>query len=160
MPTTAGRILRTGMRGPARTVLPRRTRPPPLPRHQLQETHLPAILIGPPCEGGRTPRPLPLVPPVRILRHRRPRSGALIPDRPHMAHGQQSPTDADFQPTELTGVPSGLEQMIAVSDATDRESHPFVYLWGDPTEATKMQEQMDRGRQRDRGHRTTGEGHP
>ena len=33
--------------------------------------------------------------------------------------------------------------MIAVSDATDRESHPFVYLWGDPTEATKMQEQME-----------------
>ena len=69
--------------------------------------------------------------------------GGADPDRPHMVHGQQSPTDADFQPAELTGVPSGLEQMIAVSDASDRESHPFVYLWGDPTEATKMQEQME-----------------
>src|SRR5580704_5821217 len=63
--------------------------------------------------------------------------GGADPDRPHIVRGQQNPTDADFQPAQLTGVPSGLEQMIAVSDATDRESHPFVYLRGDPTEATK-----------------------
>ncbi len=59
-----------------------------------------------------------------------------------MAHGQQTPTD-DFQPAQLTGVPSGLQQMIAVSDASDREAHPFVYLWADPADATKMQEQME-----------------
>jgi hypothetical protein len=65
------------------------------------------------------------------------------PDRPHMVHGQQSPTDADSQPAQLTGVPTGLQQMIAVSDANDREAHPFVYLWGDPSDATKMKEQME-----------------
>ncbi len=59
--------------------------------------------------------------------------GGADPDRPHMVHGQQNPTDADSQPAQLTGVPLGLQQMIAVSDAADRESHPFVYLWGDPT---------------------------
>ncbi len=64
------------------------------------------------------------------------------PDRPHMAHGQQSMTD-DYQPAQLTGVPSGLEQMIAVSDASDREAHPFVYLWADPADATAMQTQME-----------------
>ncbi len=64
------------------------------------------------------------------------------PDRPHMAHGQQSMSD-DFKPAELTGVPSGLEQMIAVSDASDREAHPFVYLWADPADATNMQTQME-----------------
>jgi hypothetical protein len=59
-----------------------------------------------------------------------------------MAHGQQSMTD-DYKPAELTGVPSGLEQMIAVSDASDRETHPFVYLWNDPADATNMQTQME-----------------
>ena len=59
-----------------------------------------------------------------------------------MAHGQQSMTD-DYQPAQLTGVPSGLEQMIAVSDASDRETHPFVYLWNDPADATNMQTQME-----------------
>jgi hypothetical protein len=63
------------------------------------------------------------------------------PDRPHMAHGQQTPTDT--QPAQLTGVPTGLQQMIAVSDASDREAHPFVYLWADPADAAKMQEQME-----------------
>jgi hypothetical protein len=59
-----------------------------------------------------------------------------------MAHGQQSMTD-DYQVTQLTGVPSGMEQMIAVSDASDREAHPFVYLWADPADATKMQTEME-----------------
>jgi hypothetical protein len=68
--------------------------------------------------------------------------GGADPDRPHMAHGQQTPTD-EYQPAQLTGVPSGLQQMIAVSDASDREAHPFVYLWADPSDATKMQEQME-----------------
>ena len=64
------------------------------------------------------------------------------PDRPHMAHGQQTPTD-EFQPPPLSGVPTGLQQMIAVSDANDREAHPFVYLWSDPADAAKMKEQME-----------------
>jgi hypothetical protein len=70
-------------------------------------------------------------------------TGGADPDRPHMAHGQQSPTDKDFEPAKLTGTPPGLQQMIAVSDATDREGHPFVYLWADPADATKMQTQME-----------------
>ena len=68
--------------------------------------------------------------------------GGADPDRPHMAHGQQTPTD-DYQPAQLTGVPSGIQQMIAVSDVSDREAHPFVYLWADAADATKMQEQME-----------------
>jgi hypothetical protein len=68
--------------------------------------------------------------------------GGADPDRPHMAHGQQTPTD-EFQPPQLTGVPTGLQQMIAVSDASDREAHPFVYLWADASDAAKMKEQME-----------------
>jgi hypothetical protein len=70
-------------------------------------------------------------------------TGGADPDRPHMAHGQQSPTDKDFEPAKLTGTPPELQQMIAVSDASDREGHPFVYLWSDPADATKMQTQME-----------------
>ena len=33
--------------------------------------------------------------------------------------------------------------MIAVSDASEREAHPFVYLWADPADADKMKEQME-----------------
>ncbi len=67
--------------------------------------------------------------------------GGADPDRPRIMHGQQTPTD-EYQPAQLTGVPLGLQQMIAVSDASDREAHPFVYLWADPADAAKMQEQM------------------
>jgi len=59
-----------------------------------------------------------------------------------MAHGQQTPKD-DIQPAQLTGVPSGLQQMIAVSDAGEGEAHPFVYLWSDPADSDKMKEQME-----------------
>ncbi len=70
-------------------------------------------------------------------------TGGADPDRPHLVYGQQSPTDEDFEPAKLTGTPPGLQQMIAVSDASDREGHPFVYLWADPADATKMQTQME-----------------
>ena len=76
-----------------------------------------------------------------------------------MVHGQQTPKD-DFQPPQLTGVPPGLQQMIAVSDASDGEAHPFVYLWADPADADKMKEQMEiAAAQRHRGRGTPGEDH-
>jgi hypothetical protein len=68
--------------------------------------------------------------------------GGTDPDRPHMAHGQQTMKD-DIQPAQLTGVPTGLQQMIAVSDAGEGEAHPFVYLWNDPADSDKMKEQME-----------------
>ncbi len=68
--------------------------------------------------------------------------GGADPDRPHMAHGQQTPKD-EYQPAQLTGVPSSLQQMIAVSDTGEGEPHPFLYLWPDPGDAAKMQQQME-----------------
>jgi hypothetical protein len=68
--------------------------------------------------------------------------GGADPDRPHMMHGQQTPKD-EYQAKELTGTPSDLQQMIAVSDANEGEPHPFVYLWADPGDATKMQQAME-----------------
>ena len=68
--------------------------------------------------------------------------GGADPDRPRMMHGQQTPKD-EIQPAELTGVPTGLHQMIAVSDASEGEAHPFVYLWSDPADSDRMKEQME-----------------
>ncbi len=85
-----------------------------------------------------------------IARRLRPRIGGADPDRPHMIHGQQTPKD-DFQPAQLTGVPSGLQQMIAVSDAGEGEAHPFVYLWADPADADKMKRKWRLRLQRHRG---------
>ena len=69
--------------------------------------------------------------------------GGADPDRPHIMRGQQTPTNTDVTAAQLTGVPSELEQMIAVSDATDRETHPFTYLWNDPGDSANMQKLME-----------------
>jgi hypothetical protein len=69
--------------------------------------------------------------------------GGSDPDRPHLIHGATNPTDTDFEPPKLTGTPSDLQQSIAVSDATDRDPHPFAYSWPDPGDAAKMQAQME-----------------
>jgi hypothetical protein len=69
--------------------------------------------------------------------------GGPDPDRPHLSYGSHNPTGAQFEAADLTGVPSDLQQMIAVSDATDREPHPFGYSWADPGDAAKMQAQME-----------------
>ena len=65
------------------------------------------------------------------------------PDRPHIAHGQQTPINPDSGPAQLTGIPSELQQMISVSDVSDRQTHPFTYLWNDAADATNMQTLME-----------------
>jgi hypothetical protein len=37
----------------------------------------------------------------------------------------------------------GLQRMVAVSDAADREPHPFDYSWANPEDAAKMKTQME-----------------
>lgn len=65
------------------------------------------------------------------------------PDRPRLAYGTNSPVESDFEAPQLAGNPTGMEQMIAVSDATDREPHPFAYSWPDPEAEAKMKSQME-----------------
>lgn len=69
--------------------------------------------------------------------------GGPDPDRPHLSYGSNNPTGAKFEEPKLTGTPSDLQQMIAVSDAVDREPHPFGYSWANPGDAAKMQTQME-----------------
>jgi hypothetical protein len=69
--------------------------------------------------------------------------GGADPDRPHLNYGSNDPTGAKFEAAKLTGIPLGLQQMIAVSDAVNRDPHPFAYSWADPGNAAKMQAQME-----------------
>jgi hypothetical protein len=53
------------------------------------------------------------------------------PNRPNLHHGKPtgSMTEADLP--KLTGLPSNLHQMVAVSDAVNRDPHPFTLDWED-----------------------------
>jgi len=56
------------------------------------------------------------------------------PNRPHLQRGvvAHAMTEADFP--KLKGVPENLHQMVAVSDAKNREPHNFGRAWTDDTE--------------------------
>jgi hypothetical protein len=56
------------------------------------------------------------------------------PNRPNLHHGKAtgSMTEADLP--KLTGLPSNLHQMVAVSDAVNRDPHPFTLAWDDETQ--------------------------
>jgi hypothetical protein len=55
------------------------------------------------------------------------------PDRPNMRRGKTAGIGGDPS-AQLTGIPTGLHQIVAVSDPTNREPHPFAREWATPTE--------------------------
>ena len=57
------------------------------------------------------------------------------PDRPSMKRGK---TPDQAAAAQLTGLPAALHQSIAVSDAADREPHPFARAWSAPAERAEM----------------------
>ncbi|WP_260706805.1 hypothetical protein [Edaphobacter flagellatus] len=63
------------------------------------------------------------------------------PDRPRLSRNNAA-HDTDDLP-KLLGVPPGMKQMVAVSDAKNRDPHPFARPWEDDAERaailTKMQ---------------------
>ncbi len=63
------------------------------------------------------------------------------PDRPHLTRGK--PAAELAEPKRLDSTPADLQQMIAVSDATDREPQSFVYTSADPAEAAQFQRQVE-----------------
>ncbi|HEX3940253.1 MAG TPA: hypothetical protein VHX11_02110 [Acidobacteriaceae bacterium] len=71
-------------------------------------------------------------------------TGGADPDRPHLTRGSSNPEDSQsFEEPKLTGAPPNLQQMVAVSDAEDREPHPFAYGWSSPSDEAKMKSQME-----------------
>jgi hypothetical protein len=49
-------------------------------------------------------------------------------------------TDSDLP--KLSGLPQNLHQMVAVSDAVNRDPHPFTLDWDDPTQHAAILEKM------------------
>ena len=67
-------------------------------------------------------------------------TAGIDPDRPTLGHGRHSAETKE--PERLEGTPANLEQMVAVSDATDRAAHSFRYSFADPQEAGKLKAQL------------------
>ena len=65
------------------------------------------------------------------------------PDRPRLLRGKSTGgVVADETPT-LIGMPSGMEQAVAVSDPRNRPEHPWNYSWSDPADAEKMKANLE-----------------
>ena len=62
------------------------------------------------------------------------------PDRPTLHHGNVGTTATEMP--KLSGLPKDMHQMVAVSDAKDRDPHPFVRPWEDPNERTAVLAKM------------------
>ena len=55
------------------------------------------------------------------------------PDRPRLHHGSGE-EDGDKEAPKLMGIPKDMHQMVAVSDAKNRDPHPFARPWEDTNE--------------------------
>jgi hypothetical protein len=62
------------------------------------------------------------------------------PDRPTLHHG--SVESAATEMPKLSGLPKDMHQMVAVSDAKDRDPHPFARPWEDPNERAAVLAKM------------------
>jgi hypothetical protein len=64
------------------------------------------------------------------------------PDRPKLARGKSAAGGSDVTPT-LIGLPSGMEQAVAVSDPRNHPDHPWNYTWADPADELKMKAALE-----------------
>ena len=53
------------------------------------------------------------------------------PNRPNLHHGKPTGSMTEEDLPKLTGIPPNLHQMVAVSDAVNRDPHPFTLEWDD-----------------------------
>lgn len=63
------------------------------------------------------------------------------PDRPTLHHGSSGGGSATDMP-KLMGIPKDMHQMVAVSDAKDRDPHPFARPWEDDKERAAVLAKM------------------
>jgi hypothetical protein len=64
------------------------------------------------------------------------------PNRPNLHHGKPTSTMNETDLPKLTGIPANLHQMVAVSDAVNRDPHPFTLDWDDETQHKAILEKM------------------
>jgi hypothetical protein len=64
-------------------------------------------------------------------------------DRPKLKHGKSSGVvGVEVTPT-LMGLPEGMQQAVAVSDAQNRPDHPWTFSWANPDDEGKMKAAME-----------------
>jgi hypothetical protein len=64
------------------------------------------------------------------------------PDRPNLHHGKPTNAMNESDLPKLVGIPSNLHQMVAVSDAVNRDVHPFALEWDDATQHAAVLQKM------------------
>jgi hypothetical protein len=64
------------------------------------------------------------------------------PNRPNLHHGKPTGSMTETDLPKLTGLPANLHQMVAVSDAVNRDPHPFTLDWDDETQHKAILEKM------------------
>jgi hypothetical protein len=64
------------------------------------------------------------------------------PNRPNLHHGKPTSAMNETDLPKLTGIPANLHQMVAVSDAVNRDPHPFTLAWDDEAQHKAILEKM------------------
>jgi hypothetical protein len=64
------------------------------------------------------------------------------PNRPNLHHGKPTSAMNETDLPKLTGIPANLHQMVAVSDAVNRDPHPFTLEWDDEAQHKAILEKM------------------
>ncbi|MCU1247482.1 MAG: hypothetical protein JWQ49_511 [Edaphobacter sp.] len=64
------------------------------------------------------------------------------PNRPNLHHGKPTSAMNETDLPKLTGLPVNLHQMVAVSDAANRDPHPFTLDWDDEAQHKAILEKM------------------
>jgi hypothetical protein len=64
------------------------------------------------------------------------------PDRPVMQHGKPANAMGESDLPKMTGLPADLNQLVAVSDAADRQPHEFARAWEDDAERAAVLQKM------------------
>lgn len=65
------------------------------------------------------------------------------PNRPNLHYGKPTTSSTEVVAPRLVGLPKDLHQMVAVSDAVDREPHDFARPWEDAAERTAVLKKME-----------------
>jgi hypothetical protein len=64
------------------------------------------------------------------------------PTRPNLHHGKPADAMTESDLPKLTGLPPNLHQMVAVSDAVNRDPHPFTLDWDDEEQHQAILQKM------------------
>jgi hypothetical protein len=64
------------------------------------------------------------------------------PNRPNLHHGKPTSAMTESELPPLKGVPSNLHQSVAISDAVNRDPHPFTLEWDDENQHQAILKKM------------------